>query len=357
MKLDKTVRYNNYKNLKLAKKKYSIVNKGKMLFSLSGIVLTGVFNPMIAEAGSYYESSETISQSNNNLSPSEQEKLARIMEELARIREEVQINIDLYNNYQNENNSIPIDTSQENMAATPPEVKSNLEMTNSNDEQRYNIFNEYSGYYGLDTTVVYNLAKTLTSNFSEEAYLSNYAIGNTTFYNKKRVYPNEEAGIIAFVRCLALSPENYGISINDIKTGVYGEYPGSYEQMTAKISDLLGVNREIMLAIMYHETGYFSSEAFIYKNNPAGIMSESGTIKSFDNKEAGIIEAIYNVYFRFYENNNNISLEEMGGVYCPVGAANDDGTNINWISGVRHIKEEIESNFEIFQNSKKNKGI
>lgn len=47
----------------------------------------------------------------------------------------------------------------------------------------------------------------------------------------------------------------------------------------------------------------------------------------------------------------------MGSVYCPVGAANDDGTNINWISGVRKIKKEIETNLDIFKSNEKNKGI
>ncbi len=402
MKLDKTVKYSYYKNLSLIKRISSLVNKNKMLIALGGILITSAFNPMIAKASNYYEPSAISSEVSNDLSSSEKEKLAKIMEELKRIKEEVQTNIDIYNDYQNRINlhttnvsdnvnsdieeevaeevtketefreapnvieysiiekddtAIVPENSQESDLTTPIAAKMNFEITNSNDEQRYNIFNEYSGYYGLDTTAVYNLAKTLTSDFSETNYLSTYVIGNTTFYDNNRVYPNEEAGIIAFIRCLALSPENYGISANDIKTGVYTKYSGSYEQLTAKISDLLGVNRETMLAIMYHETGYFSSDSFIYKNNPAGIMKESGGVKSFENKEAGIIEAIYNVYFRFYEDNKNISLEEIGTVYCPVGAPNDDGTNINWISGVGRIKEEIKNNLEVFENGEKSKGI
>jgi len=403
MKLYKTIKYAHYKNLRLIKKPHSIFNRRKFLITLSSIAITSAFNPMIAKASSYNEPPAISSESSNNLSLAEQEKLNKIMEELARIREEVQTNIDIYYDNQEKNNlnanpvseevnndteaeitekesfeniitkektdiieykilekrdaDLPTENSQESKATTPIDARMNFEITNSNEEQRYNIFNEYSGYYGLDTTAVYNLARTLTSDFRETNYLSNYVIGNTTFYNKKRIYPNEEAGIIAFIRCLALFPEDYGISANDIKTGIYSKYPGSYEQMTAKISDLLGVDKETMLAIMYHETGYFSSDSFIYRNNPAGIMIGNGAVKSFDNKEAGIIEAVYNVYFRFYEHDNNISLEEIGTVYCPVGAPNDDGTNINWISGVKQIKDEIENNSEIFKNNQKNKGI
>lgn len=360
MELNKTANYSYYKNLNFKRNSRFIINRKKVLIIFSTILVTSFLKPINSYASTYQEltpiEEEKVEKimaelkkdreetENSSLTSAEQEKLDKIMQELKRIKDETQARVDEYYNSQEVTNELSNDLlGQEKVALS--------------EEQRYYIFNEYCGYYGLDSIVVYKLGRTLTNEFSDANYINNYVIGNTTFYGKSRVYPNEEAGIIAFIRCLSLNPEDYNISSNDITNGVYNKFSGSYEQMTSKISDLLGVDKTTMLAIMYHETGYFSSDSFVYRNNPAGIMKGDSGVKSFDSKEAGIIESIYNFYFRFCENNKKISLEEIGNVYCPVGASNDDGTNINWLSGVSQIKQELESNLEIFEKNDKNKGI
>lgn len=220
------------------------------------------------------------------------------------------------------------------------------EQEKNEEKSLYSLFDEYCGYYGLDTAKVFALALNLTDGFESEKFLNGFVIGNTKFYQCDYAYPTVEAGAIAFIRDLYLEPENFGISLNDFSTGVY-ENCSSYECLVGKVADYCTLDKNTILAIMYLETGRFTSSAFEIYNNPAGIMLSTG-LKRFETKEHGIIEAIYNLYFNYYKDNPKADLYEVGFKYCPPGGDNGTGENYMWPKLVGEIREEIKSDSSIF---------
>jgi hypothetical protein len=89
----------------------------------------------------------------------------------------------------------------------------------------------------------------------------------------------------------------------------------------------------LLVSISKHETGHWSSNAFINKNNFGGICNSSG-IKYYSSYEEGLnafIDLLINRYF----NRGLNTIEQIGNVYCPVGASNDpNGLNQHWIPKV-----------------------
>ncbi|MBQ8871718.1 MAG: glucosaminidase domain-containing protein [Bacilli bacterium] len=235
---------------------------------------------------------------------------------------------------------------REQLFITPPPYMQSEEEKKS----IYSLFDEYCGYYGLDTAKVYALALHLTEGFTNEQFLDGFIIGNTKFYQTSQTYPTLEAGIIAFIRDVSLEPENFNISLNDFSTGVY-EKCTSYECLVGEVSKYCTLDRSTILAIMYLETGRFTSTAFENYNNPAGIMLSTG-LKRFESKEQGIIEAIYNLYMNYYKDDTNKDLYEVGLKYCPPGGDNGTDENYMWPKLVGEIKSEIEENPSIFIESK-----
>jgi hypothetical protein len=94
----------------------------------------------------------------------------------------------------------------------------------------------------------------------------------------------------------------------------------------------------LMIAISRHETGAWTSKAFKEKNNFGGIMWKNATeIKPFDSYESGLdyyVKHLRNNYL----NKGLTTIEKIGAIYCPVGAANDpNGLNKYWVGGVTNF--------------------
>ena len=94
----------------------------------------------------------------------------------------------------------------------------------------------------------------------------------------------------------------------------------------------------LMIAISRHETGAWTSKAFKEKNNFGGIMWKNATeIKPFDSYEKGLdyfVKHLRNNYL----NKGLTTIEKIGAIYCPVGAANDpNGLNKYWVGGVTNF--------------------
>lgn len=106
----------------------------------------------------------------------------------------------------------------------------------------------------------------------------------------------------------------------------------------------LGLTKEqaiLIISISRHETGNWTSQAFINKHNFGGIMCNQATqIKSYASYEEGLTDFILvlkNVYF----NKGLNTIAEIGAKYCPVGAENDpNGLNKYWVGGVTTFYEE-----------------
>lgn len=208
------------------------------------------------------------------------------------------------------------------------------------------LINTYSLYYNLDPNKVYELASKLTDSFRTEDYLKTKNIGNSELYDDVLAFDSKELGILIFVRNLYNDSDKYIQEDISKKNSYINELTD--EQFIGYISDMLKMDKTLILAVIYHESGRLTSDAFIEKNNPGGLMGSNG-LKTFETKEAGIIETILNFYYRFYLNDNNCTIEEIQKVYAPIGVANDpNNLNSHWVDGVTDIKEEIEETPEMF---------
>lgn len=91
----------------------------------------------------------------------------------------------------------------------------------------------------------------------------------------------------------------------------------------------------LLVAISKHETGNWTSYNFKEKNNLGGLYNgKEGTFYSYETLEKGI-EAFVNLLKNRYFGKGLNTIEEIGNIYCPIGAANDpNGLNKNWIPKV-----------------------
>lgn len=90
-----------------------------------------------------------------------------------------------------------------------------------------------------------------------------------------------------------------------------------------------GIPWEIPLAIARLETGWFTSSAYLNKNNPGGLSRNEVPI-SFDTIEEGVEAFISNLARNYYVIGLDTP-EEIGKKYCPV--------NPEWPSLVRQLME------------------
>jgi hypothetical protein len=100
-----------------------------------------------------------------------------------------------------------------------------------------------------------------------------------------------------------------------------------------------GINPRVLAAISMFETGRGTSKAFREKKNAMGISNSSGPTE-----QTSVRDSILYMARRMAATDGPYAkantLEEIGGIYAPVGAENDPrGTNGGWADGVRmHLR-------------------
>lgn len=99
-----------------------------------------------------------------------------------------------------------------------------------------------------------------------------------------------------------------------------------------------GVSPVIFAAIMIHESAWGTSQAIREHNNPSGQMDSSGIIHYATLDEG--IEATGRTLKNLIIEQKLQTVEALGSVYCPVGAANDPlGLNKNWVPAIKQFME------------------
>lgn len=95
----------------------------------------------------------------------------------------------------------------------------------------------------------------------------------------------------------------------------------------------------ILLSISKHETGKWTSKAFIEKYNLGGIMCSTG-LKKYNSLDEGI-EAFVTLLKNRYFQQGLDTIEKIQPVYCPIGAENDP-KNLNqyWLPMVSRYYNE-----------------
>lgn len=95
----------------------------------------------------------------------------------------------------------------------------------------------------------------------------------------------------------------------------------------------------IILSISKHETGNWTSKAFLNKNNLGGIMCSTG-LKNYDSLDEGI-DAFVSLLKNRYFLQGLDTIEKIQPVYCPIGASNDpNNLNQYWLPMVTKYYQE-----------------
>lgn len=209
---------------------------------------------------------------------------------------------------------------------------------------RADIIKHLCDIYQVDYNVVYNKLKEITNNFTSDEYLDGCISGVTC--KGTDVHANNEEELLTYaVRAIKQIPERFGLD-NSIR--IHNGY-NSGDDYYAQISDvceLLGLDRNLMYAIVRSETS-FNSDLFENCNNPAGLRSVDGNSDwwRFETKEEGFLEfgmELLKYYRLIGEDPANIDAEtisKIGAIHAPLS----DGNNL-WLPNVLECLEYAQNN-------------
>ena len=234
---------------------------------------------------------------------------------------------------------------QDNQMSTIPITEDNTVYIEENNIMGY--INKYAQVYHLDAKVAYDKLSELTNNFTSDDYNMDMTIKNLSCKGNVIYADSYEELVIYYMRILKQAPERYGMNSNDLVGNTeYQSNVSSVNDYAKLIGHYCEVMREdpcLIYAIIQTETG-FTSNALLNYHNPAGLMLSGGLWK-FDTFEEGLIETIAQV--KSYRLDGANTIEEIGAIHCPVGAANDpNGLNVNWIDNVNEIYKNVYENQE-----------
>lgn len=134
----------------------------------------------------------------------------------------------------------------------------------------------------------------------------------------------------------------------DVDTGRFNGAIGSagvfagHEEHFIRIAEKFSIDPVIMAAIALHETGYGTSNAVVNKNNPGGLMNPNGSgLFVYATLEDGLESLGKTLHNRIVKDGKN-TIEKLGSVYAPVGAANDPtGLNNHWVPNITKIVQNL----------------
>lgn len=119
-------------------------------------------------------------------------------------------------------------------------------------------------------------------------------------------------------------------------------YLGEIECKIYNKSIEYGLSREqafIVVSISRHETGKWTSKAFLEKHNLGGIMCSTG-LRQYSSLDEGINAFVSLLKNRYFDKGLD-TIEKIQPVYCPVGASNDPkGLNQYWLPMVTKYYNE-----------------
>ena len=142
--------------------------------------------------------------------------------------------------------------------------------------------------YQLNYDVVYNFLEKKTDSFSDPGYLEG-RMSDVTCKGMQIDARSEEEMLVYMIRIIKQDPARWGIDTSNLYIRNGYASGTDYCEQIEHVSNVLGVDKYLMYAIVQSECG-FSSELFINDNNPGGIMNNNGSFWRFDTKEEGFYE-------------------------------------------------------------------
>lgn len=196
------------------------------------------------------------------------------------------------------------------------------------------LIREYCAVYQIDYDIVYDKLCELTDNFTSAEYLSG-TISGITFKGEQAVFENQDALLLAAVRCCDQTPGE--LNLTNIETNKAYETDLTFAQQIKKYADIFEVDECLMYAIIKSETN-FGSNLSRQTHNLANLKGSDGWMV-FDNETQSIIELATEI--RKFNNLGKYTIEEIRESYAP---ESDD--NEHWIPNVTQIRDDAIVNYE-----------
>ncbi len=200
--------------------------------------------------------------------------------------------------------------------------------------------------YQVDYDKTYSKLKELTNNFKNRDY-QNGKIKGVTCKGYDVCARNEDELLTYAVRAIKQVPERFGL---DRSIRIHNGYDSGddYYAQISDVCELLGVDRNLMYAIVREETS-FRSDLFKYSNNPAGLIDSNDPDGwwRFDTKEEGFLEFGMELLkdYKLIKVDPSVvdstTVEKIGNYHAPP----EDG-NVDWLPNVLEILEYAQNNEE-----------
>lgn len=172
--------------------------------------------------------------------------------------------------------------------------------------QKDNTIIYYANKFHLDVEKTLDIAHKLTNDYKDEKFNTNYVIATDKYIDKIGPFNSFEAGVIYFVRDISRYPTRYGTTREEIRVsdevdnsrniidGIIYIDGFTIYQYLGRICDLYDVDKALVLAISYQESGILKSKLFVNNNNMGGHRSSTGWAK-YATLESGIIAHVLTV--------------------------------------------------------------
>lgn len=212
-------------------------------------------------------------------------------------------------------------------------------------DERQQMIGKLCNIYHVNSDIAYKVIKGLTENFSSIGYLEGKIDGVSCKGYDVEATTDEEL-FVYIIRILKQDPDRWEISQDNLYTNNHYNSGNNYCEQIKYVSDVLGVDKYLMYAIVQSECG-FDSELFLESNNPGGIKDSNGDWWRFDTKEEGFFELGMEI-LKYYKmigepvsSLDEVTLAKIRDIHAPLS----DG-NVEWLPNVLNRLEYARNHSE-----------
>ena len=195
------------------------------------------------------------------------------------------------------------------------------------------IIEKYCNIYGIKKDIVMDIV----SEYSDSFISYEFQVNKDIFCTGEK-YDSFDYQILMLVHELYAKPYNYGYKSEDVKCdyNIDELNDTTIKEYVYEISDILGIDKDIALAIACAESYFFEAGIATNNNNPFAMNSSNG-FRCFENIYLGTAEGLINLKTGY----PSLNIYSMAPIYCPPNPE-------HWISLVNGVKSELDNGRKLY---------